>query len=243
MARCQINGLTQFRIAMKWLQSGMNRMGDFIQIGESGLKSEFEDWGDWYERQTDGFSDEEKSDFIDGYYEDLAMVRDVAPQMFRKACFIMLIGVWETAAANLVRHLYQFNILGNKPIQKIYCDKAKLYLRDDVGFRKSTFRGAWDFCERAAKVRHIIIHNDGRLPYGAQGKLGNNVETARRFVRYTRHIHLSQHSSIELDREFCYTLNEKVVESVRSLTNEAVRIYRLRMKNTQQNSGSHGTKR
>ena len=242
MARGQINELTRFRVAMHWLQSGMDETEHFIHIGESGLKSEFEDWGDWYKKRTKGFSAEEKRDFIDGYYDDLVMVRDVAPQMFRKACFVMLIGAWETTAANLVRTLHRFGVLPTKPQQKIYCDKAKEYLRDDIGFRKSIFRGAWAFCERAAKVRNIIIHNNSHLPRDVQGTLGNGVEIARRFIRYTRHIHLSDHSDIELDQGFCHAVNEKVVECVKSLTDEAVRIYRLRMKNIQQDSGSHGTK-
>ncbi len=241
MARGLVDPLTRFRIAMDWLQSDVSEMGRFIDIGESGLKSESEDLGRWYKKRTQGFSEEQRSEFADFNYEDVVMVRDVAPQMFRKACFVMLIGVWETTAANLVRTLHRFGLLRNKPQQKIYCDRSKKYLLDEIGFRKSAFRGAWRFCERAAKVRHIIIHNNSRLPCGVQGNLGDHVETARRFIKDTPHIHLSDHSSIELDRDFCHLVDEKTVECIQSLTDEATRIYRLRTKGTSQdNSGAYG---
>ncbi|MCX5644609.1 MAG: hypothetical protein NTZ17_07970 [Phycisphaerae bacterium] len=231
MARQQTNPRL-FTIAIQQLQIGLDEMRRFIDIGEHALESEFKDWGDWYEKQTQGFSEEEKHEFVDAYYDDLATVRDLAPQLFRRACFVMQVDFWETTAANLVRTLHRFGLLSGTPKQRIYHGGSKDYLLNHVGFRKSAFGRAWAFCERADKVRNIIVHNNGELPHTpqTQNNLAKDVKIAKRFIKSTAHIHLSDSSSVELEQGFCYAVNEKAVECVETLIAEAHRIHDARGK-------------
>ena len=223
-----------FKIALEGLRVGLNDMEQFIRAGESALQSEFESWGEWYDQQTQGFSEEEKQDFIDAYYDDVALVCDMAPQHFRRACVIMLIGYWETTAANLVRTLRKLELLQPPPDkcrEPLYHWKSKACLLDYGGFDKSVFGQAWNFCEEVNIIRDIIAHSNSRIPYlHPDEKYYKESERAKLFIEGTPDIYLSNSYIIELDSGFSETVNRAVVESIQCLMAEAQRIHRQKSK-------------
>lgn len=201
-----------------------NDLREFLRISEGGLASKFEDWGDWYEERTKGLSDEQRSEFIDDYYDDLAMVRDTAPNLFRHAAFVMIVGFFEATVADICRLLHRTKKVTHAPRQKLYLDASSEYLTAKAGLPALLFGGPWDRCKQAEWLRDAIIHNNGRLPAHADGKLGDAVEAARGFVEGSAHISLSNHGDILIDAGFCedvLELHEKMVRRLLKMVERA----------------------
>ena len=111
----------------------LDQLKEFLRITNTGIASEFAKFDEWVRQETSDFTVQEADEFIDHYYDDLAMVRDVAPQMLRYAQILCLYGSFERAAADIYRMLYRRSKATKKPDKNMYLDSTQRYL---VGFAK-----------------------------------------------------------------------------------------------------------
>lgn len=193
----------------------LDEIKESLDLIEGGLKSKFEDWGDWYEKRTKGWSDDERSEFIDHYYDDLAMVRDTAPNMARQAMCVCLSGYFETFLADSCRFLHRGKKSFSSPKQKLYLEDSKEYLIDVAGFDEKLFNSEeWTFCVKASYVRNAIAHCDGRIPNHVQGNLERQVEILKQFVSDTDGIKLTTLHEILIEAEYCKLVVENIGTSI-----------------------------
>ena len=207
-----------FHIHKEVWEYRLNDLREFLRISEAGLTSKFKDWGNWYEERTKGFSEERKGEFIDNFYDDLALVRDTVPNLFRHAAFVMIVGFFEGSVADICRLINRTKKVS--PEQKL---PPMLYLRDSskylikAGLPESLFgrRLGWEYCKRAVCLRNAVIHNNGQIPAHADDNFAVAIKAARTFVKRNAHISLSkhEHGDVMIKPGFCeYVLarHEKV---------------------------------
>jgi len=182
----------------------LDEIVESLDLIESGLKNKFQDWGEWYEKKTKGWSDAEKSDFIDHYYDDLAMVRDTAPNMARQAICVCISGYFETFMADLCRYVYKTKLLPSGPRQKLYLEDSQNYLIDKAGFCEQLFDSQeWKFCIKASYVRNAIAHYNGRVPNHLQGNLKKQAEIITQFINNTEGVSVTTIGDILIDIDYC----------------------------------------
>ncbi len=207
----------RFRLHRRLWEYRLDDLRGFLRISEAGLSSKFEDWGDWYKRRTEGFSDEEKQEFIDFYYDDLSMVRDTAPNLFRRSAFVMTVGFFEASVADLCRLLHGTGSVRRSPKQKLYLDASREYLVACAQLPDSLFDECWDYCKQIEYLRNAIIHNNGEIPSTATGSLGAAAESAKSFVRGHAHVSLDDHGEVVVGPPFCESVLDQYEQIVRRL--------------------------
>jgi hypothetical protein len=184
-------------------QASVNDLREFLRISEAGLVSEFKSWGDSYEKRTTGFSDEDKDRFIDAFYDDLALVRDTVPNLFRHAAFVMIVGFFEASVADLCRLLHRTKKVNHEPPQLLYLSESTKYLTTEARLPKSMFGRSWIYCRRAESLRNAIVHNNGTIPAHAKGWLVSAVEAAQLFVKRSPNVSLSDRGHVLIEPGFC----------------------------------------
>ncbi len=203
----------------------LEQLSDALDIIESGLDGKFEEWGSWFDEQTQGLSDDDKELFVNHYYDDLAMIRDTAPNMARKAMFICIVGFLETFMADLCRFLARDNNL-QQPKQKLYLEASKKYLIETANVNEDCFDGQeWLSYFEATCVRNIIVHCAGKIPVSVQGNLADQLQTATSFIGQTDSIEIDSLNKIIIDRGFCEGIATKVEQCMTNLLDGAENCY------------------
>lgn len=193
----------------------LDQLKEFLRITNTGVASEFAKFDEWVRQKTSDFTGQEADEFIDHYYDDLAMVRDVAPQMLRYAQILCLYGSVERVAAEIYRTLYMRSKATKKPDKDMYLDSTKKYLVDFAKFRKEVFGEDWSFLMGVRDVRNAIAHSDGRIGKDERGK------AARSFIRTNKHLKLDQLNKVLVEQGFCEELLNRIEAAMRLLFDEA----------------------
>ncbi len=193
----------------------LDEIAKSLDLVENGLKNKFQDWEEWYEKKTEGYSDDEKSNFIDWYYDDLAMIRDTAPNMARQAMCVCISGYFETFMADMCRFVYKAKLVPSEPRQKLYLEDSQKYLIDKASFCEKLFHcPEWEFCIKASYVRNAIVHYNGRVPNHLQGNLKKQVEIVKQFINDTEGISTTTFGDILIDIKYC----ELVMKNINKMT-------------------------
>jgi hypothetical protein len=156
----------------------VQEMEEFLNLTDSGISLKYEEFGEWLKSKTKGMDKERVAEFIDLYYDDLAMVRDIAPHMLRYAQYLCVFGAFEHAAGDLCRVLHRDGKVSvAPPSRNFYLDRIEKYLRKKAALGKAAFGKDWKFMLDARYPRNAIAHADGMVGTDAQGK------KARAFIR------------------------------------------------------------
>jgi len=201
-------------VALLW-DFRVEQMRGFLKITNSGTASEFAKFGEWVDQQTSGLSARDADEFIDHYYDDLAMVRDIAPQMLHYAQILCIYGAFEHAAADIYRTLHRLTKATRKPPKNMYLHVTQKHLVDFAGFRKKAFGKDWTFLMQVREVRNAIAHGDGRL------RQDNKAIAAKRFIKANKHLGLDQLDTILVERAFCKDLLGRIEKAMQLLFDEA----------------------
>lgn len=199
---------------------------DCLNLIESALTNKFQNWGEWFEKETDGWSDADKEDFIDHYYDDLAMIRDTAPNMVRQSMCICLSGYIENFMADFCHFLHRHIPRSPCPKQKLYIEGSMKYLMKIDNFNKEIFDSQqWLFYTKAKYVRDAIVHYNGRLPSHSQGKIKERVNEIKRFVDDTDGIDITTTNDIMIEKSYC----ENVIDNIKQIIKEFFKTIESRM--------------
>lgn len=201
-------------VALLW-DFRVDQMRGFLRITNAGTASEFAKFGEWVGQETSDFSAQEADDFIDHYYDDLAMVRDIAPQMLHYAQILCIFGAFEHAAADIYRTLHRLAKATRKPPKNMYLYHTQEYLVKYADFRKKVFAKDWFFLMRARDVRNAIAHGSGKL------RKDNKANAVKRFIRASKHLSLDQFDTVLVDKSFCEDLLGRIEAAMRLLFDEA----------------------
>ena len=193
----------------------LSELHEFVRITNQGLSSEFKKFGQWLNQRTAEMNEVEANRFADIYYDDLAMIRDLAPQMLHYAQYLVLFGVFEHEAGHLCRTLRRDGKASREPPDNLYLHKVEDFLRQHAGFRKKVFGKAWGFMLRARYPRNAIAHNRGRL------KKNGQVGKAKAFIRGHPKLHLNDWDTVVVEEGFCEDMLEKMEAAMQSLIGEA----------------------
>lgn len=184
----------------------LDELAEMIDIAELGMKDRFQDWGKWFEAQTEGCSEDEKQDFVDHYYDDLAMVRDTAPNLMRRALFVMAIALLEKVVADLCRLLSRVGAVAEHPPSRLYLQTSKMWLTKYARFPESLFGSEWKACLRAEALRHAIVHNGGCVPNASANMkkdIRNTIGLAKWHIYHSDKASLGQFGDIMMEQGFC----------------------------------------
>lgn len=207
-----------FNIFKRLTVHRLEEIKESLELIESGLKSKFDDWAEWFDKSTTGWSNDEKDDFVDHYYDDLALVRDTAPNMSRQAMCVCMSGFFETFLADSCRFLHRKKGSLASPKQKLYLEDSKNYLIEIAGLDVMLFESEeWEFCLKASYVRNAIAHYNGRIPKHVKGGLKKQVEEIERFVNDTDGIELTTLHEIIVESEYCELLAENINISIEAI--------------------------
>jgi hypothetical protein len=204
----------------------LDEISEFLNLIESGLANKFQKWEEWYKIETDCWSDDDKDAFTDHYYDDLAMVRDIAPNMARHAMCVCLSGYFENFMADLCRFLHRHIPVASGPGQILHLDNSKKYLINECTVDRNIFASQqWEFCVRASYVRNAIVHCGGRVPEHLLGTLGWRANIIKQFVNSTDGIYITQTNDIMIENRY---LNQ-VIDNIKQFTKEIFIIIEIRM--------------
>ncbi len=208
--------------AFEWLsRSRLEELQTFLDQTERGAQSEFGEFSKWVKGETAGMSDREASDFVDHYYDDLAMVRDVVPRIIRYSQVLIVYGFYEHEVAGLCRLLHAEGVTKKKPKNKLYLHDAKKYLIEQADFKERTFGKAWKYLDSARNVRNAIAHNSGRFRSDEQGNQGKS------FVEEEPDLDLDGSKYIDIKKEFNQKLLDNSRESLKALIEEGTKKYEM----------------
>lgn len=140
-----------------------DELENFLHQTEGGIKSEHEKFEQWFKKQTEGYTDEEVSEFIDYYYEDLEMIRDISPRLLRYSHITQIYGLYEYDVAGLCRALRRDKKTTVKPPTPLYTHGGRKYLIERAGFPKKAFGKSWNFMDGVRAIRNEITHAQGRI--------------------------------------------------------------------------------
>ncbi len=190
-------------------------MAEFIRITESGMSSEFASFSEWVDDRTNGMGEEQVGEFIDHYYDDLAMVRDVVPRMLRYAQFLCVFGIYEHEVGALCWFLHRDGKAARKPSRNLYLATTQDYLVQHAGFRKMAFGSDWRFTLAARYLRNAIAHSNGRLSSDQRSV------KARAFVSKHSKLCLDDRGRIIVEGGFCEDLVRRMKSAMTALLSEA----------------------
>lgn len=206
--------MKHFHLFKELSEHRLEEIIEFLDLIEIVLAKKFQDWGKWYEGKTKGWSDDDKAEFIDFYYDDLMMVRDTSPNMARQAVCVCMSGYFEAFVGDLCRVLHRSIPLAFAPKQRLYLDASKKYLMKIDGFDKINFEcKQWMFCVHAHYVRDAIAHYNGQLPWRSQGGLKERINVIKRFVSSTDGIDITSTNRINIERRYC----TQVVDNIKQI--------------------------
>ena len=197
-----------------WL-TALSELEEFIRLTNRGISLELKKFGQWLEDRTANMSQDEANKFVDIYYDDLAMVRDLAPQMLHYAQYLVLFGVFEHEAGGLCRALWRECKATREPPDNLYLDKVEEFLRQHAGFRKKVFGKEWRFMLGARYPRNAIAHNRGSL------KKNRQVGKARAFIHRHPKLGLNDWDTVVVEDGFCEDMLQKMEAAMESLIGEA----------------------
>lgn len=204
----------------------LDELAEMMDIAERGMKDQFQDWEEWFEAQTEGCSEDEKQDFIDHYYDDLAMVRDTAPNLMRRALYVMTIALLEKVVADLCRLLSRVGAVAESPPSRLYLQTSKAWLLKYAKFPESIFGSEWKACLRAEALRHAIVHNGGCVPKESASMkkdIRNTIRLAKWHIDHSGRASLDQFGDIMMEEGFCEDALTQARSAYEELLNRAER--------------------
>ncbi len=122
----------------------------FLENTEKGISSVYKKYSNKLNAYMEDMSEKEQEEYVDIKYDDIAMIRDVTPQMLRQAQYLLLFGLFEHEVAGLCRCLYHDGKCADKPRKNLYLANSQEFLIQEAGYLKKTFKNkSWNFMLKA----------------------------------------------------------------------------------------------
>lgn len=150
------------------------------------IKSEQKRISTWMERETAGLPQGERERFHELYGEDYGKLEDSFPNILRNSLFIAIYTEFEEVLKFICR------VLANEKGIAItvhewrggILEKAKSYLKKDIGISWSLSPSLWDETLKIRRIRNALVHDGGWLDGAKSPKGAETQDTA--LLRYIR---------------------------------------------------------
>jgi hypothetical protein len=187
-----------FFIQQRLTEFRFDELRGFIDHSRNGMASTWKEFGEQFEKTTAGWDDDQKNEYADHIYDDIASLRDASPQLLRHAQCMMIFGTFENGLANMCRAVHRDAKIAAAPPGNLYTYKAKAYLLPHIGKRPAPFATEWAWLDEFRIFRNWMAHNGGRAQRDATP--GGNWSRAQQFLRRNRGLlRMAQHYEIAVE--------------------------------------------
>ena len=194
---------------------------------ENHLKSEANKLTDYYEKETENLSDDEKREYFELYNSDeYYRLEEIFPQIQRKSELVGIYTVLEHNL-NLLCLIYQKHMNLKLKLSDIKAegiiDTAKKYLEKVVGLKFPSNHKSWSEIKNIQRIRNLFVHNDGKLKGSDKDK-----KPIKDYIKSSTYLELNQNDRILIKDGFTvYCLDqfreifEELFKSVNEFENQS----------------------
>jgi hypothetical protein len=187
-----------FPIQQRLTDFHFEELRGFIDHTRTGMASTWKEFNAKFERTTAGWDEDQKHEYAEHIYDDIASLRDASPQLLRQAQCMMIFGTFENGVANLCRAIHRDKKIAVAPPDNLYTYKAKAYLLPHIGKRPAPFTTEWAWLDEFRIFRNWMAHNGGRAQ--RDNKPAGNWSRTQQFLRRNRGlIKVIQHNEIAVE--------------------------------------------
>jgi hypothetical protein len=182
-----------FHFTRQLAEFRLHSVRGFIDHSRDGMAAMFEEFNAEFDRLTADYSQEERDEYADWRYDDIAQIRDESPELLRHAQCMMIYGAFENILASLCRSLHRDGKITDPPPEEIYTYRAKQYLKPVLPAQPSPFAAEWEWLNQFRVIRNWLAHNGGKIqrpkpqvsatPTKAERKAVHDWQTAKDFQR------------------------------------------------------------
>lgn len=166
---------------------------EYAQYIESNLEKEL----DSFREYMDGLSDDDKEEFIDCHYDEIAQYRDDFPTILRNSLFISVYSFLEDKIIDLCDQPDKTSIKLDD-LQGNGIKRASLFIKK---VKKEDFpdnTDEWRFINNANQVRNCIVHCGGDV------EKANNTNKVKNAVAQLENVSIDKHNKLILNDKFCF---------------------------------------
>ncbi|MGM0747101.1 MAG: hypothetical protein ACQEUS_04385 [Bacillota bacterium] len=149
-----------------------------------------------FEESMKELSDEEKEEFVEYHYDEIAQFRDDFPSIMRNSLFISVYSFLEEKIIDLCGQPDETSIK-LEDLQGNGINRASLFIKK---IKKEVFPDdtkEWHFITNANHIRNCIVHCGGDV------EKAKNPKRVRHAIQELKHAFESRHHKIILSEEFC----------------------------------------
>lgn len=151
----------------------------FIDHSRSGIAAIWSKFTNDFDARTAGWPEDQVDKYVDSIYDDLAMMRDQAPQLLRQAQCVIIYGTFENAIVDICRAAHMDGKIATAPPNKMNMDGVKKYLIPHVRLVPKPFAEDWEWLHDFRVIRNWIAHNGGRAEESGTNRTKAEVFASR----------------------------------------------------------------
>jgi hypothetical protein len=213
-----------FRVERTLTRHRLQEIASFIDYSRQGMTAMWKKFSARFDRVTASLTEDAMAEYIDQFYDDIAMLRDESPQLLRHAQCMIVYGTFEKSMANLCRAVHSDGKITGPPPGKLYMGKAKGYLRPHIRARPQPFGRDWKWMEEFRIIRNWMAHNGGRVQQDTEPD--GNWAKAKRFVLRNRGlIEFARFDEIIVKDQLVDRAVEKATRAISTVENAVQRLY------------------